>query len=76
MAKLEELKKKIRPILKSYGIKKAGVFGSLARGEGDANDIDLLVKIDKKIDISGVSWTGMIRNGIGANNKVLNIMYV
>lgn len=51
MAKLEEIKKKARPILKKYGIKKAGVFGSTARGEAETNDVDLLVKIDQKISL-------------------------
>jgi predicted nucleotidyltransferase len=51
MAKLEEIKKKVRPILKKYGIQKAGVFGSAARGEVETNDVDLLVKIDQKISL-------------------------
>lgn len=51
MANLEDIKKKVRPILEKYGIKKAGVFGSTARGEAKTNDIDLLVKIDQKISL-------------------------
>ncbi len=51
MAKLEEIKKKVRPVLKKYGIKKAGVFGSTARGDVETNDVDLLVKIDQKISL-------------------------
>ncbi len=51
MANLEEIKKKVRPVLKKYGIKKAGIFGSTARGETETNDIDLLVKIDQKISL-------------------------
>lgn len=51
MNNLDNIKKKIRPILKKYGIKKAGIFGSLARGESAVNDLDLLVKIDKKISL-------------------------
>lgn len=51
MANLEDIKQKIRPILQKYGINKAGVFGSAARGEREANDIDLLVKIDQKISL-------------------------
>ncbi len=51
MAKLEHIKKKVGPILKKYGIKKAGVFGSAARGEPETNDVDLLVKIDRKISL-------------------------
>ncbi|MEX0646969.1 MAG: nucleotidyltransferase family protein [Balneolaceae bacterium] len=51
MNDLENIKKKIRPILKKYGIKKAGIFGSSARGDAVVNDLDLLVKIDKKISL-------------------------
>jgi len=51
MNNLESIKKKIRPILKKYGIKKAGIFGSSARGESVVNDLDLLVKIEKKISL-------------------------
>jgi uncharacterized protein len=51
MNSLVDIKKKIRPILKKYGIKKAGIFGSSARGESVVNDLDLLVKIDKKMSL-------------------------
>lgn len=51
MNNLEDIKKKIRPILRKYGINKAGIFGSSARGESIVNDLDLLVKIDKKISL-------------------------
>ena len=51
MNNLENIKSLIRPILKKYGIKKAGIFGSSARGESVVNDLDLLVKIDKKISL-------------------------
>jgi predicted nucleotidyltransferase len=37
--------------LKKYGIKKAGLFGSMARGDVETNDVDLLVKIDQKISL-------------------------
>lgn len=47
--KIEEIKPKILKILKRYGVKKAGIFGSYARGEQKKNsDIDLLVEINKK----------------------------
>ncbi|MDZ7719427.1 MAG: nucleotidyltransferase family protein [Balneolaceae bacterium] len=51
MANVEEIKKKVRPVLKKYGIQKAGIFGSVARGDANAKDIDLLVKIDQKISL-------------------------
>ena len=43
MANLDDIKQKVRPILKKYDINKAGVFGSTARGEADTNDIDCVV---------------------------------
>lgn len=51
MDNLENIKKKIRPILTKYGISKAGIFGSCAREEPAVNDLDLLVSIDKKISL-------------------------
>ena len=42
---IENLKKIAVPILKGYGVEKAAVFGSFARGDATENsDIDLLVK--------------------------------
>jgi len=51
MVDLENIKQKVQPILKKYGIKKAGIFGSTARREAVVNDIDLLVKIEQKISL-------------------------
>lgn len=51
MNNLERIKSQIKPILKKYGIKKAGIFGSSARGESVVNDLDLLVKIENKISL-------------------------
>ena len=43
---MENMKEKIIPLLRAYGVKKAGIFGSYARGEQKENsDIDILVKI-------------------------------
>ncbi len=47
--KIETIKKKIVPILKENKIKKAGIFGSYARGEQkEKSDIDILVEIKNK----------------------------
>lgn len=49
---LEEIKKKILPILKKYEVKKAGVFGSIARGEAEKDsDVDILVEIESRISL-------------------------
>ncbi len=46
---LKNIKNIIIPVLKKYGITRAGLFGSYARGDYDENsDIDLLVEIKDK----------------------------
>ncbi|MDO8509210.1 MAG: nucleotidyltransferase family protein [Nanoarchaeota archaeon] len=49
---IEEIKKIISPLLKNNGVKKAGIFGSYARGEQRENsDIDVLVKINDEFGL-------------------------
>ncbi|MDP2672808.1 MAG: nucleotidyltransferase family protein [Nanoarchaeota archaeon] len=44
---IEVLKKKIISFLKKEGVKKAGIFGSYARGEQKkSSDIDILIEFD------------------------------
>ncbi len=43
-----EIKKKIVPILKKYKVKRAGIFGSYARGEQKSgSDIDIIIRSPK-----------------------------
>lgn len=48
-----EIQEKITPILIKYGIRRAAVFGSVARGEDKPeSDVDILVKLgDQKMGI-------------------------
>lgn len=47
-----DVKRKILPILEQYGVKKAGLFGSVVRGElREDGDIDILVEIEKDISL-------------------------
>ena len=47
---VEEIKRKVLPILRRYGIKKAGLFGSYARGDISAeSDIDILVDFSEPV---------------------------
>jgi len=49
---IEEIKKKILPIFKKYGVKKAGVFGSVVRAEDtEKSDIDILVEIEGRMSL-------------------------
>ncbi len=42
---IAELARRLVPVLKRYGVVRAGVFGSVARGEaGPESDLDLLVE--------------------------------
>ena len=55
---VNDIKVKILPILKKYNVKKAGIFGSVARNEENENsDVDILVEIDS--DISLLDFVGM-----------------
>ena len=49
---VEEIKIKLLPILKEYKVKKAGIFGSYARGEQTKNsDVDILVEVEKNMGL-------------------------
>ena len=49
---------KIIPILKKYGVIRASLFGSVARGEDtDKSDIDILIELPK--NLSGLDYFGL-----------------
>ena len=55
---IEDLKRKILPILQRYGVKRVGLFGSYIRGDmREDSDIDILVEIEK--DISLLDFVGV-----------------
>jgi predicted nucleotidyltransferase len=55
---IEDIKRKVLPILKRYGVKRVGLFGSCIRGElREDSDIDILVEIEK--DISLLDFVGI-----------------
>jgi len=52
MKNINEIKKISLPILNRYGVKKAAIFGSAARGEmTKESDIDILVEIKKDLGL-------------------------
>jgi hypothetical protein len=55
---IDKIKEIILPILRNYGVIRAGIFGSAARGKmTDKSDIDLLVEI--KEDLSLLDFVGL-----------------
>jgi len=49
---IKEIKKKIIPILKRHGVTRAGIFGSVVRGEETKeSDIDVLVEIESRMSL-------------------------
>jgi predicted nucleotidyltransferase len=55
---VEELNRRIIPILRRFGVKRASLFGSSARGEeGEGSDIDIIVEFDVEkslLDLAGL----------------------
>lgn len=55
---IEKIKETILPILRDYGVTRAGIFGSAARGKMTRkSDIDILVEI--KEDLSLLDMVGL-----------------
>lgn len=53
--KIKEIKKKIVNTLKKYNVKKAGIFGSYAKGiEGKNSDVDILIEIKNEGNLSDI----------------------
>jgi hypothetical protein len=56
---LAEIKEKSSSVLRSYGIQRASVFGSTARGEERADsDVDLLVRLGRPMGL--ISYTRFV----------------
>lgn len=53
-AKLDQIKKKVLPILKEAGVTRSSLFGSYVRGEEKGNsDIDMLVEVPRGTGLFG-----------------------
>jgi len=49
---LEEIKRKLIPILKQNKVTRAGIFGSYARGkQSRKSDVDILIEINDKVGL-------------------------
>ena len=51
-AKTEGIRERILPVLRQHGVKRAGIFGSVARGEATPeSDVDILVELDQQASL-------------------------
>jgi len=56
---IDEVKKKILPVLEKHNLKKAGIFGSVVSGElKEDSDLDILVEIERD-DMSLLDFVGI-----------------
>ncbi|MEK7250658.1 MAG: nucleotidyltransferase family protein [Bacteroidota bacterium] len=54
LSEIRNIAEKIIPVLKKHEVKKAGLFGSIVRGEAtEQSDVDLLVEAPKDISLLG-----------------------
>jgi len=52
MESVQEIKEKINPILRRYGVTKAAIFGSLVKREAKGGtDVDILVEIESNMSL-------------------------
>jgi uncharacterized protein len=57
---IDEVKEKITPILRAYGIKKASVFGSVSRGDDRPDsDVDLLLEFKPEKTMGIYEYIGL-----------------
>lgn len=69
---IEPFKSKIIPILKKYNVKKAGIFGSYARGENRKNsDIDIVIQPPKGMGLGFVRIALDLEDSLGKKVDLL-----
>jgi hypothetical protein len=70
---IEDIKKKIIPILKEAGVVRSSVFGSVVHGEGtEDSDVDILVELPKGktlLDLVGLEMD--LRESLGREVDLL-----
>lgn len=66
MPALEEIREKAAPVFKKYGVRRARVFGSFARGEArPGSDIDLLIEYERSPGFKYFSMREELKRRLG-----------
>jgi len=75
---IQEIKKKINPILKKNGVKRAAIFGSYARGEEKKrSDVDILIeyKNDDKSLLDLVGLEMELKKKLRKKGRLVTLFY-
>src|SRR3989338_8122042 len=69
---LEEISEKARPVFEKYGVTRARIFGSYARGEArPESDIDLVVELGKPLGLDYFAMQDELEAQIGREVDVM-----
>lgn len=69
--KVESIKEKLNPIFKKYGVRKAVLFGSYAKGNATKDsDIDILVDSG----CAGLKFFGILEEAVTTLNKEVDLI--
>ena len=70
---IDSLRLMIQPIIRKYGIRKATLFGSYARGEAtEESDVDFLIECDSILNMNG--YLALVENFRSATGKNVDIV--
>ena len=68
-----EIQKKILPILKEYGVKRAAIFGSVSRGDNKPeSDIDIMISLGKPIGM--FAYMSLIREMDNKLGRIVDLV--
>jgi predicted nucleotidyltransferase len=70
---IDEVKLKITPVMKAHGVKYAGVFGSVARGDDrPESDVDLLVRLGEPMSLTEyIGFRNELAHALGRDVDVI-----
>lgn len=69
---LEEIRTKATPVFKKYGVKRARIFGSFARGEArQDSDVDLVVEFKQPLGFEYFSMLEELEQNVGREVDIM-----
>jgi len=73
---IEEIKRRLTPVFQRYGVRKAVLFGSYARGEArPVSDVDILVD-SGLIGLDFVGFSGRVMDALEKEADVIDVHYM